>query len=96
MWVKEGKKGEVWHVKFQRQKQSGEAKDGVTRIEKLDGGWTISPHPSGKGSRIVYRCHAEIGGNVPDFVVNAGQGDNLLEMFAAARTQMQEKIGAPK
>ena len=95
-WKKPGKKGDVWHVKFTSQPQKAGPTDGVVQIAKLDGGWTVSPHPSGKGSRIVYRCHAEIGGNVPDFMVNAGQGDNLLEMFANLRTEMTNRLGAPK
>lgn len=95
-WSKPGKRGDVWHVKFKSVKQKSGAKDGIVQISKLSGGWTISPHPSGKGSRIVYRCHAEIGGNVPDFMVNAGQVDNLLEMLANARAEMKKALGAAK
>lgn len=96
MWSTTGKKGTVWHVAFKRQKFKGTAKDGVVQVSKLEGGWTISAHPSGKGSRIVYRCHAEIGGNVPDFMVNAGQVDNLLGMLTNVRAELKAKLGAGK
>jgi hypothetical protein len=93
MSKKAGPSGDVWTIKFDTVNVKAAQRDGVIRIAKLKGGWTISPHPSGTGSRVVYTCHVEIGGNVPDFLVNSGQIDNLERMLTVLRAEIATRHG---
>ena len=95
MSSKESKAGPVWTIRFSRVNAKLPERDGVVRIQELTGSWVVMPHPSGSGTRLVYKCHVEIGGNVPDFVVNSGQVDNLRDMMKTLRAEIEKKHGAP-
>jgi len=96
MGSKDSKSGTVWTIRFKRIDAKVSKRSGVVRIEHLTGSWDIKPNPSGSGARMVYRCHVEIGGNVPDFVVNSGQVDNLRQMMTTLHEEMHKKHGSPK
>jgi hypothetical protein len=55
------------------------------------GTWAVST--SAKGARIVYRCHAEIGGFIPNFIVNKGQIGNLKTMLMRVKKVLGRRLG---
>lgn len=85
----------VWHSTFKAVSDRGpKATDDYVRITRLNGGWTLTPMEGGKSSRFVYTMHAEVGGNVPDFMVQNGQEDSLMEMVSGLKKRCAKIYGA--
>jgi hypothetical protein len=90
--TKASKKGPVVRITMKSTaKHNVPDKSGVVRVRKINGGWTISQ--TAKGARVVYRCHAEIGGYIPDFMVNKGQIGNLQTMFGRLKDVLRNRLG---
>ncbi len=81
----------VWRSEFKAvKKDTPVIPDGVVRIEKLHGNWQISAGAKGKGSVLTYTNHAELGGILPNFVVDSVRAKNMLKLLLALRKRCEE------
>lgn len=60
-------------------------KSNTVRVTETDGEWVLEPIDDGKRTRAYYRCHIEIRGHVPSWMVNSGATSQLPAVFAALR-----------
>jgi hypothetical protein len=58
---------------------------GVVRVLSNDGEWMLEPIDGGRRTHVVYRCHIEVGGHVPAWMVNRVSATELPNIFAAVR-----------
>jgi hypothetical protein len=61
----------------------------LTRMVANRGFWKITPR--GTGSAILYRTHADPGGLVPAWLVNAASARRLPEIFSAIRSELRKQ-----
>ncbi len=94
-WSEPGDKGDTWHSTFKATLQNAPPPNAdIVRIVQLEGAWVLKPTGDGKGSVFTYTAHAEVGGNVPDFMAESGQIDNLLQMLKNLRALCVKHHGA--
>ncbi len=87
-WSEQTPDGRVWHSTFHALRDAGPPlQDGWVRITRLSGAWTLSPIANGQGTAFSYECHAEVGGNVPDFMAESGQVGTVIEMLKGLRAR---------
>ncbi len=95
-WSEKTDKGTVWKSTFKSVTGVGPAEDpDMVRMPALDGAWTLTPTKNGTATRFVYIMHTEIGGNLPDFLVQSGQNDALLDMMIRIGKRCDERFGSP-
>ena len=74
----------IWRSEFKAVLRDKPAvPEGVVRIENLHGDWLISAGAKGKGSVLTYTNHAELGGILPNFVVDSVRAKNMLKLLKA-------------
>ncbi len=61
----------------------------VTRIEKNDGGWVVTPIGDGSKSHVVYKFSVDPGGWVPAFAANMGNEKGVAETFKVVEKEAQ-------
>jgi len=59
----------------------------VIRITTLTGTWKLKPIQGGKKTRVTYIRHIEMGGSVPDFLVNSGVKESMMFTLKALRKE---------
>ena len=93
-WSEPRDKGAVWRSTFEAVTKVGpKVNPDIVRITKMKGQWTVKPTKDGKGSIVVYVFHAEVGGNVPDFVAESGQVDTVFEMLKNISARCRKLYG---
>jgi len=60
-------------------------RSGVVRAPSNVGEWILEPLDGGRRTHVTYRCHVEIGGNVPAWMVNRVSATEIPNIFAAVR-----------
>ncbi len=60
-------------------------RSGVVRVQATDGEWILEPREGGKKTQALYRCHIEIGGQVPAWMVNQRSIAQLPDVINAVR-----------
>jgi hypothetical protein len=60
-------------------------KHGIVRVTSNDGEWILEPIDGGHRTHVIYRCHIEVGGHVPAWMVNRVSATELPHVFAAVR-----------
>lgn len=65
-------------------------KRGIVRVTSNDGEWMLQPIDGGRRTHIVYRCHIEVGGSVPAWMINRVSATELPNVFAAVRRAVQQ------
>ena len=63
---------------------------GVIRIKHLRGGWTLIPLDGGESTRVVYQRHIDLGGSVPDWLVNRGARKSMRKTLLNLNAYCQE------
>jgi hypothetical protein len=58
---------------------------GIVRVHHNEGEWILAPIDGGRRSYVVYRCHIEVGGAVPAWMVNSASVRELPNVFGAVR-----------
>lgn len=58
---------------------------GVVRVRANEGEWLLEPLDSGRRTRVTYRCHIEVGGHVPAWIVNRASMTQIPNIFASVR-----------
>lgn len=58
---------------------------GIVRVVATDGEWLLEPRDGGKRTQAVYRCHIEVGGQVPAWMVNQGSINQLPDVINSLR-----------
>ncbi len=58
---------------------------GIVRVQATDGEWILEPRDGGKKTHALYRCHIEVGGQVPAWMVNQGSINQLPEVINSLR-----------
>ncbi|MDP7037599.1 MAG: hypothetical protein QGI45_00450 [Myxococcota bacterium] len=80
----------VWRSEFKAVSRTKPiVPDGVVRIENLHGDWVISAGVNGKGSVLTYTNHAELGGILPNFVIDSVRAKNMLNLLLALRKRCE-------
>lgn len=64
--------------------------EGIVRIEKMKGFWTVTDNKNGTIS-LVQQCVAEPGGNIPDWLANSAIVDNPFQTMTKLRTYVEKK-----
>lgn len=65
---------------------------GIVRVLSNDGEWLLEPIDGGRRTHVIYRCHIEVGGRVPAWMVNRVSATELPNVFAAVR----RVVGQPR
>lgn len=65
---------------------------GVVRVQSNDGEWLLEPIDGGRRTHVIYRCHIEVGGAVPAWMVNRVSASELPNIF----TSVKKVIGQPR
>lgn len=65
---------------------------GVVRVQSNDGEWLLEPIDGGRRTHVTYRCHIEVGGAVPAWMVNRVSASELPNIFAAVK----KVVGQPR
>jgi hypothetical protein len=63
---------------------------GIVRVSSNDGEWMLAPMDGGRRTHIVYRCHIEVGGAVPAWMINRVSATELPQVFGAVRKAVQQ------
>lgn len=58
---------------------------GIVRVPSNSGEWILEPIDGGRRTHVTYRCHIEVGGQVPAWMVNRVAAKELPNVFAAVR-----------
>ena len=58
---------------------------GMVRIAHLKGNWRLAPAPDEKGSILTYMNHAELGGLLPNFIVDSVRIKNMVKLLKGLR-----------
>ncbi len=81
------KRGNYWVTDFRATSKKGPApKAGVVRVRKLKGQWLLEPMSRGR-TRLTYTRHIELGGNVPNWLVNDGMEESLMTTLTLLRAR---------
>lgn len=92
-WSESTPDGAVWRSTFESVSGVGPTSpDGVVRMASLKGGWEV--RPTSKGTVFTYTCHAEVGGNLPDFLVSSGQVGATMDILKGLRARLKAVYGA--
>lgn len=87
------RKGKYWVTDFRATSKRGpKPKPGVVRIRKLTGQWLLEPLRDGKATRLTWTRHLELGGNVPDFLVNDGSEESIARTLIGLRARCAEVL----
>lgn len=70
------------------------ARDGVVRIDKIEGYWQLEPIDGGKRTRATYLLIASPGGNLPQSIADWGTNTGMVGVFDALRTRSRVPIYA--
>jgi uncharacterized protein YndB with AHSA1/START domain len=63
---------------------------GVVRVQATDGEWILEPREGGKKTHALYRCHIEVGGQVPAWMVNKGSINQLPDVINSLRRAVNQ------
>ena len=78
-WSVTEKKGVNQYTrKYEKSDKEPEAKEGVTNVAGIKGSWKLRSVEDGKKTKLIYQNHVELGGSVPDFLVNEAAEDNAM------------------
>lgn len=70
-------------------------RSGIVRVRSTDGQWVLSPQGDGRRTLAEYRCHIEVGGQVPAWMVNSGSVNQLPDVInSLRRAVMQPRYAA--
>ena len=76
----------IWRSEFKAVSDKGPpATKGMVRIAHLKGNWRLAPAPDEKGSILTYMNHAELGGLVPNFIVDSVRIKNMVKLLKGLR-----------
>lgn len=64
-------------------------REGVVRVEKNSGSWTLEPTNGGVSTYATYRLHTDPGGKVPKWVINRTNRQSIPDVFEALRKAVQ-------
>lgn len=73
---------------------AGPARDGVVRVTRAEGSWTLDPVDGGAGTRVTYTSRSDPGGWIPKWMVNRGGKKTALETFRAVRKAVATQYAA--
>lgn len=71
-------------------------RDGVVRVDKTEGYWSLEPLDGGKRTRATYFVVASPGGNVPHSIADMGTNSVMADIFTALRTRAKVKAYAQR
>lgn len=63
---------------------------GVVRVPSNIGEWILEPLDNGRRTHVVYRCHIEVGGQVPAWMVNRVSATELPNVIGAVRRAVSQ------
>ena len=63
---------------------------GVVRVQATDGEWILEPRDGGRKTQAFYRCHIEVGGQVPAWMVNQRSITQLPDVINSLRRAVAE------
>ena len=63
---------------------------GVVRVPSNVGEWILQPLDEGRRTHVVYRCHIEVGGQVPAWMVNRVSATELPNVLKAVKTAVNQ------
>ncbi len=63
---------------------------GVVRVPKNNGEWILESLDGGRKTHVTYRCHIEVGGRVPAWMVNRASVSELPNIFASVRRAVSQ------
>lgn len=76
----------IWRSEFKAVTNKGPpAAKGMVRITQLEGNWRLAPAPNNKGTILTYMNHAELGGLVPNFIVDSVRIKNMVKLLKGLR-----------
>jgi hypothetical protein len=85
-----GPEGPIYWIRWQPANDLGPAeKQGVQRVNLVEGGWLLEPHESG-GTRAIYTIYTDSGGAIPAMLANSGSRVAIRKVFDAIRKQVKE------
>lgn len=58
---------------------------GIVRVQATDGEWILEPREGGRKTHALYRCHIEVGGQVPAWMVNQRSITQLPDVINSLR-----------
>lgn len=64
-------------------------RNGIARIEKNEGGWTVTPLGDGSKSSAIYRFAVDPGGWIPGFAANIGNEKGVADTYRAVEKEAQ-------
>jgi hypothetical protein len=83
-----GERGDITWVRFRVDNGSGPAaRDGIVRLQTLNGGWDLRPLRDGTATQAVYRVQIDLAGDVPMWMVSGGAAKDLPKLFDNIRQQ---------
>jgi hypothetical protein len=87
-----GERGEITWVRFSVDNAHGPAaRDGIVRLETLNGGWDLRPARNGAATRAVYHVQIDLGGSVPMWMVSGGAAKDLPKLFDNVQKQARAR-----
>jgi hypothetical protein len=88
----ESARGARWTVVYRATSKLGPPPQrGVIRVKELSGRWILVPAAGGK-TRVTYIRHIDMGGSVPDWLVNSGSEDSMLKSLKGLRAQCRKVL----
>jgi hypothetical protein len=66
-------------------------REGVVRMRVNEGSWTFEPLDGGKRTRIVYSLLTNLGGSIPNWLVNRSNINVIPNLFKAVRGRLGVK-----
>jgi hypothetical protein len=87
-----GERGEITWVRFSVDNAHGPAaRDGIVRVQTLNGGWDLRPLRGGTATLAVYHVQIDLAGDVPMWMVSGGAAKDLPKLFDNVRQQAHER-----
>ena len=76
----------IWRSEFKAVTDKGPPPTkGMVRISQLQGNWRLAPAPDKKGTILTYMNHTELGGLVPNFIVDSVRIKNMVKLLKGLR-----------
>jgi hypothetical protein len=87
-----GERGELTWVRFSVDNTTGPSpRDGVVRLQTLNGSWDLRPARGGAATHAVYHVQIDLGGSVPMWMVSGGAAKDLPKLFENVQKQAHQR-----
>lgn len=81
---------QLYQVQFSSSDKGPPPSDGLVRVQRIRGGWTVEPNPAG-GSDVTYVVLSDPGGSIPTWISNSAQKDAAPNFLKAMMKRVGEK-----